>query len=87
MNWDNGYMHDGYMNDGWGVAMMFGMLAVWIVIAIGVVWAVRSSRATDTAATNSIGPSGTAEQILAERFARGEIDQTEYESRLKTLIR
>jgi putative membrane protein len=30
-------------------------------------------------------PSPTPEQLLAERFARGEIDETEYQQRLATL--
>ncbi|GGM14401.1 hypothetical protein GCM10010129_68260 [Streptomyces fumigatiscleroticus] len=33
----------------------------------------------------SSGTRGTAEQVLAERFARGEIDEAEYERRLAVL--
>ncbi|NRQ51657.1 SHOCT domain-containing protein [Aeromicrobium sp. YC3-14] len=82
MYWDNGHM-DG----GWGFAMMLGMLGFWALIAVGIVWFVRSN----PMATGSSAPEAprstteSAERILAERLARGDIDQAEYQSRLSAL--
>ena len=76
MYWNNGW-NNGSGWVGWLMMMVF-MLAFWGLIAWVVVTLVR-------------GPSGTrhqqrsAEDILAERFARGEIDQDEYAERLDTL--
>lgn len=51
------------------------VLGLFLVITAGVVWT-RGSGAT------SAGRSGrSARQILDERFARGEIDQDEYQRR------
>jgi putative membrane protein len=72
-----------YVNDinGWGYALMtISMLAVWGLVITGVVLLVRQSARTD-----SLPVARTSNQVLAERFARGEIDETEYTSRLATL--
>ncbi|MFN0090294.1 MAG: SHOCT domain-containing protein [Acidimicrobiales bacterium] len=71
-----------YWNNGWGwvgwLTMMIFMVSFWGLIAWAVIAVVR-------------GLSGTrhqqrsAEDILAERFARGEIDHDEYTQRLDTL--
>jgi len=56
------------------------ILLVLIALAItGVVLLVRRSRA------NSTGAPTSAEAILAERFARGEIDEADYRSRREAL--
>ena len=91
------YWNDGHMDDGWGVAMMLGMVGVWVtlvaVIVFAVVWSVRSTRTPQGTSpvpptASPAGPgsvTGTAEQILAERLARGEIDSAEYRERLSAL--
>ncbi len=71
-----------YWNNGWGwvgwLTMMVFMVGFWGLIAWAVIAVAR-------------GPSGTrhqqrsAEDILAERFARGEIDHDEYTHRLDAL--
>lgn len=64
----------------WGwLVMGFGMLAFWAVVAWVVVTLVRGRT------PSSDVPASSARQILAERFARGEIDEDEYRSRLTTL--
>jgi putative membrane protein len=55
---------------------LFGLLFWAGLIAFGV-WAVR--RFTERR------PAGGARQILEERFARGEIDDEEFQRRLRTL--
>ncbi|WP_037570274.1 SHOCT domain-containing protein [Phaeacidiphilus oryzae] len=87
------YGHENGIN-GWGWAgMTLGMLLFWaVVIGAGVVL----FRALSTSSANG-GHRGrttdprppevrpTAEQLLAERFVRGEIDEDEYRRRLATL--
>ena len=89
-NWD-----DGHMDDGWGLAMLFGMLSVGVLVAIAVglavLWAARSTKAPSptpvepSASATMRGGTEQARQILAERMARGEIDTEEYQTRLEAL--
>lgn len=91
-NWD-----DGHMDDGWGLAMMLSMMGFWVLltaaIVFAIVWTVRSTRtpavpppaSTASAAAGQGRVTGSAEQILAERLARGEIDAEEYGARLGAL--
>ncbi|WP_245573192.1 SHOCT domain-containing protein [Amycolatopsis benzoatilytica] len=71
---------------GWGYALMtVGMVLFWGLVILGVValvrFLVRSPQRPDSADVSHRTP----EQMLAERFARGEIDEQEYRSRLATL--
>jgi putative membrane protein len=69
--------------DGWGwFGMVVGMVAFWGLVLAAGYWLVRSL----------VGPARTAptrrptpDELLAERFARGEIDEAEYLRRLDTL--
>ncbi|MFE0579675.1 MULTISPECIES: SHOCT domain-containing protein [unclassified Streptomyces] len=70
---------------GWGwVAMSLGMVLVAALAVAGVVLLLRS---VDRLASGPARPPATpsAQQVLADRFARGEIDEEEYEQRLDTL--
>jgi putative membrane protein len=92
MDWDEA----GHMDEGWGIAMMLIMLGFWamLTVAIGfaIVWILRSTRST-WASPPATGPTpatgrpaaSSAEQILAERLARGEIDPEEYRARMEAL--
>jgi len=74
----------GPWNEGWwGFGMMFMSLLFLALIVVGVVLVVRSFSQGGQARPRSDG--GRALDILAERFARGEIDQQEYEERRRTL--
>lgn len=76
-------MHWGYW-DGWSAWHMgFGMLMMllfWIAIIAFTIWVVRqipwSREREETSAL----------EILKRRYARGEIDKTEYEQRKKDLL-
>lgn len=74
-----GYGHmDGFgwgmMGMGWLVILIIGGLVVWAVVY-------TSSRSSSPSETST----ASAERILADRFARGEIDIDEYRGRLEEL--
>ncbi|MFJ7591322.1 SHOCT domain-containing protein [Streptomyces sp. NPDC097617] len=70
---------------GWGwVVMSFSMVLLVALAVAGVVLLLRSAdRFPSGPAQLPTAPS--AKQVLAERFARGEIDEEEYEQRLTAL--
>lgn len=70
----------------WGwIGMTMGMLAFWGLVITGIVVLMRSrSRRNSSESTSS---PRTPEQLLSERFARGEIDTADYYDRLETLRR
>ena len=69
---------------GWGwVGMTVGMVLFWGLVITGIVLLVRAVGRHDK--TTAAPPPPDAEQLLAERFARGEIDETEYRDRLAAL--
>ena len=79
MYWDGDHMGGG----GWAL-MILGMVAFWALVIVAVVFLVRSSR---TGAQPLVPQTAVLapEQLLAGRFARGEIDDTEYTHRLTVL--
>lgn len=93
MYWyDNGHM------SGWGWGLMtIGMIVFWgVLIAVGVAlfrYLSRGSQERSGQQPSNPNPSGqqqpptspSPEAILAERFARGEIDEDEYHTRLAAL--
>lgn len=70
---------------GWGwAAMTISMLLFWAVLVLGAVLLYRAvSRPSDGGRAEPLRV--TPEQLLAERFARGEIDEEEYQRRLAAL--
>ncbi|MFF4910809.1 SHOCT domain-containing protein [Streptomyces sp. NPDC001260] len=82
------YDHD---VSGWGwFTMSVGMILFWaVLIALGVMLFRTLSRSDDSPTSSGTAPrrpaGSTAEQLLAERFARGEIDEDEYRHRLAVL--
>ena len=76
-----------YGNDigGWGIAIMvISMTLFWGAVILGIV---LLARAVGNKPQNrgELTTLGRAESTLAERFARGEIDDVEYRNRLATL--
>jgi putative membrane protein len=66
---------------GWGYGLMTaGTILFWALLIVGVILLVRYVTREQRTPRAS-----TPEQILAERYARGEIDETEYRDRLATL--
>jgi putative membrane protein len=79
MYWDGDHM------GAWGYGFMtISTVLLWAVLIIGVVALVRFLGRTGQRDANAV-PRPTPEQLLAERFARGEIDAEEYRGRLDTL--
>ena len=67
----------------WGwFGMITGMVLFWGLIFAAILFAVRGLNRRDSQPS---ADRATPEQLLAERFARGEIDETEYTHRLDTL--
>jgi putative membrane protein len=75
------YWHGDDMN-GWGfVLAAVGMVLFWGLLALVVVALVRHLGRRDRSTVER----PDAEQVLAERFAGGDIDETEYRQRLDVL--
>ncbi len=75
-----------YGNDinGWGYALMIiSMVAFWGLVIYGVTMFLRSTGRDQSDGMASAAR--TPQQLLAERFARGEIDEAEFTSRLAAL--
>jgi putative membrane protein len=73
---------------GWGYAgMVIGMVLFWALIIVGIIALIRfSTGATQTRSVPQFPPySESPEQLLAARFARGEIDEAEFQQRLAVL--
>jgi putative membrane protein len=73
---------------GWGyTGMVIGMVLFWILVIVGIIALIRSSTGqTPTRAVPQLPPyTDSPEQLLAVRFARGEIDEADYQQRLAVL--
>lgn len=69
---------------GWGWAgMTLGMVLFWALVIAGTVLLFRALDRPSEASRGAVRPS--PEEVLAERFARGEIEEDEYRRRLATL--
>ncbi len=71
----------------WGYAGMgIGMVLFWALIIVGIVALIRFiSGTTNTGNTAAPPVTLSPEQVLANRFAHGEIDETEYQQRIAVL--
>jgi putative membrane protein len=71
---------------GWGIAIMtVSNVLFWGLIIAGIVVLVRYAGRGATHPTLPSTDRPTPQQVLADRFARGEIDQEEYQRRLQVL--
>ncbi len=72
----------GYDEGGWGAGQWLAMGAVMVVCSVLVtglvVWAVRAYGNGATSRSDGIGG---ADRVLADRYARGEIDEEEFARR------
>ena len=72
----------GYGNGGGVVVMVIGMLLFWGLVIAGITLLLRQPH---RAAGGMVPAHRSAQQVLAERFARGEIDEGEFTARLSAL--
>jgi putative membrane protein len=74
----------GYAMSGWGwLLMTFGVLGFWALVAVLAVALLRPGQLNQPQPNQQ--PRRGAEEVLAERLARGEIEADEYRQRLQTL--
>jgi len=76
--WQYGTWHSGWGGGwGWGLPLVSALL---LIAGVGIfLWVLLHQGRIRP------GKNGTARQILAERFARGEIDEAEYRARITQL--
>ncbi len=74
-------MMDGYGGHGWGMGWWW---IIGIIIIIAVIWFVARSMNQGAGSNQPTGKS--ALDVLNERYARGEIDEKEYQERKKNLM-
>lgn len=77
MGWDGGWGVGGWL------VMGLMMLVVWIVPIALLVWLILGNFHPGQTARST--PRSSADQILAERYARGEIDEEEFTRRSEVL--
>ena len=70
------------MHGGLGMGMSFGWMWIWPVLLLIVALFVIRALVAPSPSRNG---GRTAEDILKERYARGEIDKDEYRTRLEEL--
>lgn len=75
----------GAMDGAWGWGMMFFMMLFWIAVLALVVWLII--RLTRDGGRRGVAGGDRAEEVLRERYARGEIDRETYERMLDDLRR
>ncbi|MFB7169950.1 SHOCT domain-containing protein [Streptomyces sp. NPDC056254] len=80
----------GHGMDGWGwFAMSLTALIVWALIVAAALLVARAYRRENIdghpVSVSDTGPDKGVEALLAERYARGEIDDEEYKRRLEVL--
>jgi putative membrane protein len=73
----------GWDGHGWG-APWFGLTFLLLLVIVGGI-ATYAVRRRPAPLSGNAGAESEAEQMLALRFARGDIDEDEYEARLSTL--
>ncbi|SEM76567.1 SHOCT domain-containing protein [Nonomuraea pusilla] len=82
-------MHHTFTHAGWGmgpvVPLLWGLF--WVAVVGVALWARRTGRwrPRASAATPPASPTASAEQILAERYARGEMGDDEYFEKMSVL--
>lgn len=71
------WMHDGMGWGGWFLMTLFLLLLVALIVGV-VIALVRSTGSRGSQSAPAMGGSASAQQMLDERYARGEIDEIEY---------
>ncbi|GJF10439.1 hypothetical protein NGTWS0302_07820 [Mycolicibacterium cyprinidarum] len=72
----------GYAGMGIGMLLFWAMIIVGIIALVGRVWGTANAHKAGNAPVPQVL---SPEQVLAARFAHGEIDEAEYQQRLAVL--
>jgi putative membrane protein len=73
-------------SSGWGYGLMIlSMVAFWGLVIAGIVLLLRGTSSDRSQTPLPSGPTEDPRQVLAQRYARGEIDETDYRQRLRVL--
>ena len=75
------------MMGGWGMGWFGGMFMMifWVLILVGLIFLIKWLIQTTNRVKSDVGNGNSALQILKERYARGEIDNTEFEEKKKVI--
>ena len=70
------------MMGNWGMGWFGGifMMIFWVLVLVGLVFLIKWLIQTTNRVKSDAGNSNSALEILKERYARGEIDTTEFET-------
>jgi putative membrane protein len=85
--YDGWQMGPGMMGYGWGMSW-FGMIfiiAFWVLVIVGLIFLVKWLIQITSGKKEIYSGSNKALEILKERYAKGEIDKAEFESKKKDL--
>jgi putative membrane protein len=86
-NYGDWGMGPGMMGN-WGMGWfgMIFMMIFWVLVIVGLVFLVKWLIQTTSSGKTNGGTGSKAIDILKERYARGEIDKAEFESRKNDLL-
>lgn len=79
----HGWFRYGTQMGGWGWIGGVGMILVWILVVVGLVVLIRYLAAK--ARTDGPGSRSDPMDIVKERYAKGEIDEAEFEQKRRNL--
>ena len=82
--WNMGPGMMGEWGMGW-VGMIF-MMVFWVLVIVGLVFLIKWLIQTTTSRKNGRHTGSRAIEIIKERYARGEIDKAEFESKKKDIL-
>lgn len=84
--YDNWHMGPGMMGN-WGMGWFGGifMILFWILILVGLVFVIKWLIQSTGGGQSNASSANRAIEILKERYARGDIDKTQYESMRRDL--
>jgi len=77
------------MMDGWGMGWfgMIMMMAFWILVIVGLIFLIRWLIQATRGGKEGLHGTSRALDILKERYARGEIDREEFETKKRDLMK